>query len=379
MASKIIINLDTSRDQFVVTKCKQNDDITLEAYIYENGAALNLSSKSITIQALKADKTYIIQNTNITKENNKIIANLDRDFTRAAGKTEIEILLVESGKQNTTFSFVLEVVGSVIKGAVESSNTVTILEELDNKIVEAGQVKEETEQLIQSGGAATTGDIANINAQLAEIEPKVEAWNDFKNNGGTIGGSVEVDAIKNKTTVSTGGKTKTLYSGNLNNIDPSFGLEVVDDKTGYDTKVEVVQPGNPTSGGQGYFGSSHDLSTNLGSDTKRWKDVWVGDFLKAHSGYTKLPNGFILQWGTYYSTTIPINGVGGGTISYPIQFPNACINLILTPDLHARGANYALDARLTSDITTSKSNFEFVFINDSSSTWGGLFYIAIGY
>lgn len=173
MASKIIINLDTSRDQFVVTKCKQNDDITLEAYIYENGAALDLSSKSITIQALKADKTYIIQNTNITKENNKIIANLDRDFTRAPGKTEIEIVLVETGKQNTTFSFSLEVIGSVIRGAVESSNTVTILEELDNKIVEAGQVKEETEHLIATGGAATTGDIQQVNAQLETNANKI--------------------------------------------------------------------------------------------------------------------------------------------------------------------------------------------------------------
>lgn len=101
--------------------------------------------------------------------------------------------------------------------------------------------------------------------------------------------------------------------------------------------------------------------------------------VKSGSGYTKLPNGIIIQWGTYYSTTIPTNGVGGGTIAYPIQFPNACLNLVLTPDLHARGANYNLDARLTSDIATSKSNFDFIFVNDSSSAWGGIFYIAIGY
>lgn len=173
MASKISINLDTSKENFLVAKCKQNDDLTLEASIFENGLEKNLTNAAITIQALKADKTYIIQNTNITKENNKIIANLDRDFTRAAGKTEIEIVLVESSKQNTTFSFCLEVVGSVIRGAVESSNTVTILEELGNKIVEAGQVRDETEQLIQSGGAATKGDIQEINSHLEQKASKI--------------------------------------------------------------------------------------------------------------------------------------------------------------------------------------------------------------
>jgi len=168
MASKIVINLDTSKESYMPAKCKQNDDLTLEASIFENGLEKDLTNCEITIQALKADSTYIIQNTDITKLNNKIIANLDRDFTRAPGKTEIEIVLVESGKQNTTFSFTLEVVGSVIRGAVESSNTVTILEELGNKIVEAGQVRDETEHLIATGGAATKGDIQEINSQLEQ-------------------------------------------------------------------------------------------------------------------------------------------------------------------------------------------------------------------
>lgn len=168
MASKININLDTSKENYLVAKCKQNDDLTLEASIFENGLALDLTNKTITIQALKSDNTYIIQNTDIVKENNKINAELDRDFSRVPGTTKIEIVLVESSKQNTTFSFYLEVVASVIRGAVQSSNTATILEALDNKIIEAGQVKQETEELIESGGAAKKEDIININASLEQ-------------------------------------------------------------------------------------------------------------------------------------------------------------------------------------------------------------------
>lgn len=169
MASKIVVNLDTSKEVFLNSKCKQNDDLILECNIFENGLAKDLNNCSVVIQALKADKTYIIQNTDIIKSNNKFTANLVRDFTRVAGKTEIEIVLTESSKQNTTFSFCLEVVGSVIRGAVESRNTVTILENLQDKIEEAGVVKQETEQLIEKGGAATKGDIQEVNAHLEHI------------------------------------------------------------------------------------------------------------------------------------------------------------------------------------------------------------------
>lgn len=168
MASKISINLDTSKENYLVSKCKQNDDLVLEAFIHDKGLELDLTNKEITIQALKADNTYIIQNTDIVKENNKIIANLVKDFTRVPGETKIEIVLVESSKQNTTFSFTLEVIGSVIRRAVQSSNTATILEALDNKIIEARQVKQETEELVQSGGAATKGEVQEINAHLEQ-------------------------------------------------------------------------------------------------------------------------------------------------------------------------------------------------------------------
>ena len=185
MASKISINLDTSKEFFLNSKCKQNDDLILEANIYENGLAKDLTNCSISIQALKADKTYIIQNTDITKKNNKFIANLVRDFTRIAGKTEIEIVLTESSKQNTTFSFCIEVVGSVIRGAVQSSNTVTILENLQDKIEEAGQVKAETEQLIEKGGAATKGDIEKVNSSLEQKTDKIYVDTKIGNMGNT--------------------------------------------------------------------------------------------------------------------------------------------------------------------------------------------------
>lgn len=170
MASKIVVNLDTSKELYGVFKCKQNDDLTLEAHIFDNGAAKDLDNCSIVIQARKADKTYIIQNTEIAKSDNKLTVELVRDFTRAPGETKIEVVLVESGKQNTTFSFCLEVVGSVIKGAEESKDLITSLEVMQDAVVKMGKISDETKELIKTSGAASKEDFNKVNTQLAEIK-----------------------------------------------------------------------------------------------------------------------------------------------------------------------------------------------------------------
>ena len=48
-------------------------------------------------------------------------------------------------------------------------------------------------------------------------------------------------------------------------------------------------------------------------------------FNKAETGYYKMPNGLILQWGSSSSTT----GEGNATITFPITFPTACLTVII--------------------------------------------------
>lgn len=224
MANRINVNLDTNKNIYDIFECKQNDDLILEANIFENGLGLNITNKEVTINCNRADGTFVIQNTEITKENNKIIANLKRDFTRVGGLDKLEIVLTENGKQNTTFDFNILVKNSVISGAVESTNTATILEELGKKIVQAGQVKAETEALIQNGGAATKGDIANVNSQLEQIEQqKAEKIVTTNLQGqinslvlGAVGNGNNAEIIQSRTDV-IGNLFPTLKS-NLDNI-----------------------------------------------------------------------------------------------------------------------------------------------------------------
>lgn len=231
MASKIEVNLDTSKELYEAFKCKQNDDLILIANIYENGAAKDLTNCSIVVQAKKSDNTYVIQNTDIEKLNNTFTAELVRDFTRTQGETKIEVVLAESGKQNTTFSFCLEVVESVIKGAEKSKDLITSLEKMQDAVVEMGKISEETKELIQNSGAASKEDFNKVNTQLAEIttqkaskeELNIQAnriSNIISNNNPTEGNSelIDIRTSSDGLVYGTSGKAVRKQYENLKNM-----------------------------------------------------------------------------------------------------------------------------------------------------------------
>lgn len=63
-------------------------------------------------------------------------------------------------------------------------------------------------------------------------------------------------------------------------------------------------------------------SLTLGTETYKFKDIFVGAHVSSSdAGYTRLPNGYILQW---WKVNIMAN-VSEGTLTFPIAFPNACI------------------------------------------------------
>lgn len=66
--------------------------------------------------------------------------------------------------------------------------------------------------------------------------------------------------------------------------------------------------------------------TSLGTDSLTFKDVFVGTWNKNSNGYTKLTNGFILQWG---NATL-LGGADTGTFTYPIAFPNTVFVVVAT-------------------------------------------------
>ena len=60
-------------------------------------------------------------------------------------------------------------------------------------------------------------------------------------------------------------------------------------------------------------------------DTMVDGDLWLSGCSRDTNGYTKLPNGMIMQWGLI-KTTLTSDGQNiTGTITLPIQFPNASL------------------------------------------------------
>ena len=169
MARYIKVDLDANRDNFILKKCKQNDNLELTANIFEYGSPIDLTTYVVGINGLRADKKFAIQNTEIVKTGNQIVAQLEKDFTRSPGMTLIEIILKDNNdKFNTTFNIRLEVHPSVTHNAVaESDNTVTIIEDLQNKTLDASVVRDELDALIKAGNVATKPELQAVSDQVA--------------------------------------------------------------------------------------------------------------------------------------------------------------------------------------------------------------------
>ncbi len=90
------------------------------------------------------------------------------------------------------------------------------------------------------------------------------------------------------------------------------------------------------------------------------------------SGYVKLSEGVIFQWGT-----ITGNANGFGTITLPIAFPNACFGVVLTDG--TSGSFATIDAWGVDLITTTSFRWYTRLIDTLAANNGGAFFFAVGF
>ena len=101
---------------------------------------------------------------------------------------------------------------------------------------------------------------------------------------------------------------------------------------------------------------------------------------KADNGYLKLPNGLILQWGKVASGW---PGEGPYTVTFPIAFPNKCLNTQVTVWSDGRKGSVNLDITIPVG-TIRPASFDALFngIGFQGSTAAdlkGFYWFAIGY
>lgn len=115
--------------------------------------------------------------------------------------------------------------------------------------------------------------------------------------------------------------------------------------------------------------SNGNLSTieggELGTSTNPWGELWLKSYLKEYNGYTKLPNGLILQWGSGY-----IKQSNSGNFAFPIAFPNDCVSITASGGYNNDRDYFLRVGRI------NKSTYS---IHSSSVTENSMSWIAIGY
>ncbi|MFM0405215.1 gp53-like domain-containing protein [Paraburkholderia dipogonis] len=115
----------------------------------------------------------------------------------------------------------------------------------------------------------------------------------------------------------------------VNNTTGAFSLTC---KTAAGTGVAIPQNGSPTKI-RGDGTNITQLPDNVAAATQSQHPVNLGQFAASigANGYTKLPNGLIIQWGT---TAIP-SSTQSVTVTLPIAFPNNAFSAVATRSIGA--------------------------------------------
>lgn len=147
----------------------------------------------------------------------------------------------------------------------------------------------------------------------------------------------------------------------------------------------VIDNKGATTTAKGTVELATDAETLTGTDTSRATtpsniaSLFNGTSRNslATNGYQKLPGGLIIQWGSWSGVT---NGSNTTSISFPISFPNTCLNVTATLN-GATGVGSGYGPYINTS-TLSTSSFSFGVVSDIGG-WialsTSLYWFAIGY
>lgn len=212
-------------------------------------------------------------------------------------------------------------------------------------------------------------DITVMNPNWDDIDEKlfavIQAWEEFKANGGEIGGNIV--RVNHE-------KQYDWIFGHSGFTDKSAMISLKDRVTqatmglNFNLKPGISSSISPISNGE----------IDFGLPNYTFKDIYVGSVSKNSNGHTKLPNGMILQWG---KKTLPMNNdhTAMSATNFPITFPTEALVVIAGnvdnsawryPDITC-GAKITSKAAFTLWAGSTRANTGTININ--------LSWIAIGY
>ena len=252
---------------------------------------------------------------------------------------------------------------------------------------------------------------------LNTASSRASDWNTFKSSGGKINGNI---AIPNGSAIAgpngsaigfaSGGETVVSSQGDragwlyfrpngfkntegqaiLKNdgvFELSNSLNVKDAEIGIQHPVEAVFKSfnhnkglyiNENNIGFYDWGKKHHLFGINEKDRAATIDVdnlFFGSYNLSNNGYTKLPNGLIIQWGTYHCHGGLDTGVY--TIPFPITFPNGVFNCVTSVGgNNEQEANGITDSKI---IAWHTSSFNIKLYKTDRNVGVNTYWFAIGY
>ena len=269
----------------------------------------------------------------------------------------------------------------------ELVDDVGFLRAIPGEYMTESEVKELTDAEI----AQIDAEIAQIkeltDAEIAQIREVLNTWETFKNNGGEVGGCLSFKKKVRQIEQEINMRDRTyLQRQNLSNYNgyPTWATVIEDPNDDTNTNGMIFMLGNGVEGDSyrdNYFRPlkmGYGQRNYIGSQNVPWDDIYLRGNSKNTNGYTRLPNGLIMQWGKWVKTATETSSSYTYTINFPTSFPNACLMVVPYASAFSTKGNYPPQccASVMSDYNVDCFKFKFATTIDIRNE---LMWIAIGY
>lgn len=277
------INLDINKPYYGKIMAKQGDTNSrfLLFHLLDGASQFNLTGRVVRAYAIKQDGA-IVFNDLIINDAAKGFCTLELTSQLLAlpGIVKIELYITENTKKLTSIPFELEVIACINNDAsVVSTNEFTAL-------------------------------LQGL-ASLQEYDAFKAEWTNFKTNGGTIDKIFLGTAPTNTNSDRIVSKNKGLIIGRVDPVNSD----------NYINGIQFLR--NETN--KGFMPVTPEETVGFASYP--FKDIFLNGINKSNNGFTKLPNGMILQWGRVAQVSVSEPSV---QFTFPLAFPVTLLGIVGT-------------------------------------------------
>lgn len=281
--------------------------------VYEGAISENSEEQEIFISVLDEIKSEVIKAQEIK---NELTSKINQSETSKSSLTQV---INTAGNRQISLTSKIQEADNESQKLNNAINTADLKKnELNSKINEANNIKYNLDETVNTA-SSTRSDlnhkieeaeginntlVQNIQSgNIYQMKNDIDSWNNFKRSGGEIGDSIY---CKGKLYSSQFVRNLNTYTIE-NDYTIGIGLEAIN---------ESLKFGVGKYGGIFSFCPPSNNSTNLGSEVYKFKDLWLANYDRNTNGYSKLPNGLIIQWGKVDKNASDI------IVNFPIAFPN---------------------------------------------------------